>query len=112
MATCSSCGGTLGRDCFNPEECALITREQAQEGENLHDAATQLLAERDQLRQQVEKLEEAARPLNAIARGHGPEANPHALVPVTALRRLLDACDLYPAEKSAAADQVRKELGE
>lgn len=27
MATCSSCGGVLGRDCFNPQECAEITQQ-------------------------------------------------------------------------------------
>lgn len=26
MAQCPSCGGTIGRDCFNPNECAEITR--------------------------------------------------------------------------------------
>lgn len=25
MKHCSSCGGILGRDCFNPIECAQIT---------------------------------------------------------------------------------------
>lgn len=24
MALCNSCGGVLGRDCFNPVECAQI----------------------------------------------------------------------------------------
>jgi hypothetical protein len=23
--TCNSCGGLIGRDCFNPQECAWIT---------------------------------------------------------------------------------------
>ena len=27
--TCISCGGIIGRDCFNPQECALITQQQA-----------------------------------------------------------------------------------
>lgn len=26
MKTCPSCGGKLGRDCFNPIECAWITQ--------------------------------------------------------------------------------------
>lgn len=26
MRTCSSCGGIIGRDCFNPIECAWITQ--------------------------------------------------------------------------------------
>lgn len=27
--TCGSCGGVIGQDCFNPEECALITQQMA-----------------------------------------------------------------------------------
>lgn len=27
MATCPSCGGIIGRDCFNPQECAWITQQ-------------------------------------------------------------------------------------
>lgn len=26
MSTCPSCGGIIGRDCFNPQECAWITQ--------------------------------------------------------------------------------------
>lgn len=29
MSTCPACGGIIGRDCFNPEECMGITRQQA-----------------------------------------------------------------------------------
>lgn len=32
MATCNSCGGAIGRDCFNPPECAEITRQMAYNG--------------------------------------------------------------------------------
>jgi hypothetical protein len=31
MNTCQACGGVLGRDCFNPQECMEITRQQAME---------------------------------------------------------------------------------
>lgn len=34
MQTCQACGGVLGRDCFNPEECMEITRQQAEIGRN------------------------------------------------------------------------------
>ena len=27
MATCNGCGGTVGRDCFNPQECEWISRD-------------------------------------------------------------------------------------
>lgn len=29
MTTCPSCGGIIGRDCFNPSECAAITQDMA-----------------------------------------------------------------------------------
>lgn len=28
MKTCPSCGGIIGQDCFNPDECAWITQAQ------------------------------------------------------------------------------------
>lgn len=28
MSLCPSCGGVLGRDCYNPQDCAQITHEQ------------------------------------------------------------------------------------
>ena len=31
MSVCQSCGGVIGRDCFNPRECAEITGQQAME---------------------------------------------------------------------------------
>lgn len=31
MTTCPSCGGLLGRDCFNPQECAEITSDMARQ---------------------------------------------------------------------------------
>lgn len=29
MSACPACGGLIGRDCFNPQECMEITRDQA-----------------------------------------------------------------------------------
>src|SRR5688572_11445818 len=29
MSVCHGCGGVVGRDCFNPQECEEITRQQA-----------------------------------------------------------------------------------
>lgn len=29
MTTCASCGGLIGRDCWNPQECAEITASMA-----------------------------------------------------------------------------------
>lgn len=31
MAICESCGGVIGVDCFNPQECAWITEQQERE---------------------------------------------------------------------------------
>lgn len=51
MATCNSCGGVLGRDCFNPQECAEISFSVEQ---NLrHQAET----EGEHLKRRVEDLE-------------------------------------------------------
>lgn len=30
MSCCQSCGGVIGRDCFNPSECMAITQDMAQ----------------------------------------------------------------------------------
>lgn len=30
MSTCPGCGGVVGRDCWNPQECAWITRDMAE----------------------------------------------------------------------------------
>ena len=35
MSTCQSCGGIIGRDCFNPRECAEITAQQAFQSQQL-----------------------------------------------------------------------------
>lgn len=39
MSTCPSCGGILGRDCWNPQECAEITAQIWQEGTGSADGA-------------------------------------------------------------------------
>jgi hypothetical protein len=33
MSSCPGCGGVIGRDCFNPEECAWISQQQANQCE-------------------------------------------------------------------------------
>ena len=32
---CHGCGGIVGRDCFNPQECEQITRDMANDSQNL-----------------------------------------------------------------------------
>jgi hypothetical protein len=33
MTWCPSCGGIIGRECFNPDECALIAEQMQQDAE-------------------------------------------------------------------------------
>jgi uncharacterized protein YceH (UPF0502 family) len=59
MATCNSCGGVIGRDCFNPEECAWIGHQQEQEQRRQQEHATMSLEQRvEELEQRIAALEE------------------------------------------------------
>lgn len=40
MAQCPSCGGILGRDCFNPIECAQISH--SMQGYDTHELERQI----------------------------------------------------------------------
>ncbi len=40
MSHCHSCGGAIGRDCWNPQECAEITERMAMEGRQPDPAAS------------------------------------------------------------------------
>ena len=68
MSTCQSCGGVIGRDCFNPQECAWIT--QAMQAEM---AAQQAVAER--LDGVVLTLDEFNRLMDLLARATGGAAS-------------------------------------
>jgi hypothetical protein len=92
MSVCQSCGGVLGRDCFNAADCAQITAALEMQPDEV--LIAQLAAERDQLRQQVEEL-----------------------ISKIDTHRARTPDDLYPAQRLCrdfalyqAADQVRKEL--
>lgn len=39
---CHGCGGVIGRDCFNPQECEQITRSMAAEFQSQPDYQTQI----------------------------------------------------------------------
>ena len=58
---CPSCGGIVGRDCFNPEECAAIGHAQEQQhrrATDVHgDALTLLLSQVANLEARVQHLE-------------------------------------------------------
>ena len=54
MSMCQSCGGVIGRDCFNPQECMEITRQQAVAFESQGDIRGEL----EYLRARVKELED------------------------------------------------------
>lgn len=56
MAICNSCGGVLGRDCFNPEECAWIAHQQEQAQRQQAESLEQRL---EKLERRVAAIEEA-----------------------------------------------------
>jgi hypothetical protein len=47
MSTCRACGGVIGRDCFNPQECEWITESMQRESEQqgMRDIAAAVVAE-------------------------------------------------------------------
>ena len=53
MSICQSCGGVIGRDCFNPAECMDITRAQAECYQSQGDVQGEL----SHLRERVKELE-------------------------------------------------------
>ncbi len=56
MKTCPSCGGIIGQDCFNPEECAWIAQQQT----NIHNIKLQ--RQLKDLEERIEQLEKATWP--------------------------------------------------
>jgi len=56
MSMCHGCGGVIGRDCFNPQECEQITRSMANQYSQASQEIAELLAECDRLRSEVGKL--------------------------------------------------------
>lgn len=57
MAICNGCGGVVGKDCFNPQECEWIAHDQERHLHRQHDLESQ------HLEQRVEELE---RKLHAV----------------------------------------------
>jgi len=64
---CNSCGGVLGRDCFNPVECEWITRQMEREDyrqeiepllKQANDTILTLQLANEQLQHEVELLKE------------------------------------------------------
>jgi len=124
MGTCPSCGGVLGRDCFNPEECATIASCSAAQALEIFG---ELRAERDQLRQQVGRLVGPAREvekahrsvIEAVTPGHpnsilgpGPHNKEEYDARFSRWHAASRSLRVALEDFDSAADQVRKELGE
>lgn len=62
MKMCPSCGGIIGQECFNPDECALITmqmeadqkREQDQRIQDLEIRCIQMEAQLQEITQKAQ----------------------------------------------------------
>lgn len=67
MTTCPTCGGTIGVDCFNPEECAYITEAMNRE-QGRADAAAQYQDDLATLTQQRDALLEACKAAESFIR--------------------------------------------
>lgn len=70
MSHCPECGGVIGRDCFNPQECAWIGEQQRQQ--RLHDTEQQSLT----LEERCALLEERVAELEKQIRFINPGINP------------------------------------
>lgn len=46
---CSGCGGVVGRDCFNPQECVEITRSMADNFEQSNHDVQEIFYHRDRM---------------------------------------------------------------
>jgi dihydrodipicolinate synthase/N-acetylneuraminate lyase len=58
MTMCHGCGGVVGRDCFNPEECEQITRAMAEQSQHA-------AMERDQLKGELICMQNEMRSMRA-----------------------------------------------
>jgi hypothetical protein len=62
MATCNGCGGTVGRDCFNQQECEWIAQDQ-----QARHMAKQYAPDTTELEQRLVRLEALVNHLCNIA---------------------------------------------
>ena len=60
MSTCNSCGGVVGKDCFNPQECAWITQQMAADQQHQSEQITKLQTENKRLTEELRKWSELA----------------------------------------------------
>lgn len=58
MTTCQACGGVIGRDCFNPQECMEITRDMADRYSTAEFLSDGLRGEISNLRDRIEGMNE------------------------------------------------------
>lgn len=58
MAICNGCGGVIGRDCFNPQECEWITQDQERHRHEQHELESQHLEHRvDELERKLQAVD-------------------------------------------------------
>lgn len=67
MRTCPECGGVIGRDCFNPVECAQIGEQQRQQAEQQNEHPSQIEELEADLARHVAALKVARETLEGYA---------------------------------------------
>ncbi len=71
MSICQACGGVIGRECFNPQECAEIAGDMAERSREQPDPReadeyiTKLEAERAALVEALRDVRECAKAINS-----------------------------------------------
>lgn len=53
---CHGCGGVVGRDCFNPQECEQITRSMADHSHELEQQLCRVHSELQEAREDLKRL--------------------------------------------------------
>jgi hypothetical protein len=67
VRTCPSCGGVIGRDCFNPDECAWITQSmQANEAAEIAMARLRSESQKDEIESLRQRLAAAEADLSSL----------------------------------------------
>jgi hypothetical protein len=82
MSTCQSCGGIIGRDCFNPSECAWIEKQQANQAESYYQSE-------QEAQHILQKLKaEIAATVEQLQRAYAMRESPDVLDCISKLRQL------------------------
>lgn len=76
---CASCGGVIGRDCFNPQECMQITQQMAEQFQQQGDVQGEiahLTAALDASREMVRRGVRGLKCCGPFRRLHGEDPHP------------------------------------